>query len=294
MANDRIATSENMDSTAQNHKASSIPVTRIQPSYGWTSLQLGQLWEYRELLGFLAWRDVQVRYKQTALGVSWVILQPLLTTLIFTVIFGNLARLPSENIPYAIFTMAGLVPWNFFAGAITRSSSSLVGNANLVSKVYFPRLVIPIAGVLSGLIDLAIVLILLFVLMLVFGRAPTLAIITLPLFVLLTVAAGLGVGLWLAALNVRYRDVAYLVPFLTQFWLYATPVVYSASMIPSQWRFLYGLNPMAGVIEGFRWMLFGTDLSWPLLYVSITVIIALLISGAFFFRRVERTFADIL
>jgi lipopolysaccharide transport system permease protein len=270
-------------------------VIRIKPTRGWVPINLRDLWEYRELMYFLVWRDVKVRYKQTALGIAWVVLQPLATTLIFTVIFGNLARMPSGNLPYAVFAMAGLVPWNYFSGAFTRGSGSLIGSANLISKVYFPRLIIPIAGVMGGLLDMAIVMLLLFALMFYYGLAPTLAVLTLPLFVLMAVGTALGVSLWLSALNVQYRDVNYLVPFIAQFWMYATPVVYPSSLIPEQWRVLYGLNPMAGVVEGFRWALFGTgDGPGPMLLVSALMVVFLLVSGAFFFRRMERTFADVI
>lgn len=271
------------------------PVIVIRPSRGWASLNLRDLWEYRELLYFLIWRDVKVRYKQTALGVTWVVLQPLATTIIFTIIFGNLAKMPSENVPYALFAMAGLIPWNYFAGAFSRGGMSLVGNAHLISKVYFPRLVIPIANVAGGLVDLAIVLMVLLGLMLFYGSVPTAAVITLPLFLLLAIAAALGVSLWLSALNVQYRDVSYLIPFLAQFWLYATPVVYPSSLIPEQWRIIYGLNPMASVVEGFRWALFGTGQApGPMLAVSIAIVVLLLVSGAFFFKRMEDTFADVV
>ena len=276
-------------------QAPALTVIRIKPTRGWAPIHLGDLWEYRELLYFLIWRDVKVRYKQTALGVAWVVLQPLATTLIFTVIFGNLAKISSGNLPYAVFAMAGLVPWNFFSGAFTRGSGSLVGSAHLISKVYFPRLIIPIAGVLGGLVDMAIVMVLLFALMLYYGIVPTLAVLTLPLFVLMAIGTALGVSLWFSALNVQYRDVNYLVPFIAQFWLYATPVVYPSSLIPEKWRVIYGLNPMAGVVEGFRWALFGTgEGPGPMLLVSVAMVAFILVSGAFFFRRMERTFADII
>ena len=276
-------------------RSGTTPIIHIRPSHGWVIPELRDLWEYRELLYFLVWRDVKVRYKQTALGVAWVVLQPLATTLMFTVIFGNLAKIPSENMPYAVFSLAGLVPWNFFAGALSRGGVSLVGSAHLISKVYFPRLVIPVASVLGGLVDLAIVFALLLGLMLFFGIVPTAAIVTLPLFLLLALATALGVSLWLAALNVQYRDVGYLIPFLAQLWMYATPVVYPASMIPEQWRILYGLNPMTGVVEGFRWALFGTGQAPGLmLAVSVLTVSVLLVSGAFFFQRMEETFADVV
>jgi lipopolysaccharide transport system permease protein len=224
-----------------------------------------------------------------------VVLQPVLTTLIFTVIFGNLAKMPSENLPYAVFALAGIVPWNFFSGAVTRGGASLVGNAGMLTKVYSPRLVMPIASVLAGLVDMGIVLALLGALMFLFNVSPTPAIVTLPLFLLLALATSIGVSLWLSALNVQYRDVNYLLPFVTQFWLYATPVVYPASLIPANWRMLYGLNPMAGVVEGFRWALFGTnEAPGPMLAVSVAMVLVLLVSGAYFFKRMEKKFADVI
>lgn len=292
---DRVLTENATGLTGTGVAPIEPPTIRIRPPRGWVALDLRELWEYRELLYFLVWRDVKIRYKQTVLGVAWVVLQPLLTTLIFTVIFGNLAKIPSENLPYAVFAMAGLIPWNYFAGAFARGGTSLVGSANLISKVYFPRLIIPISSILGGLIDAAIVLAVLAALMLFYGVAPTIAIVTLPLFLLLAVLTALGVSLWLSALNVQYRDVGYLVPFIAQFWMYATPVVYPASMIPAQWRLLYGLNPMTGVVEGFRWALFGTgEGPGPMLAISFVMVTVLLVSGAFFFKRMENTFADVV
>jgi lipopolysaccharide transport system permease protein len=287
---------ENLTAPLQASQATTQAlVIRIRPSRGWVSLDLHNLWEYRELLYFLVWRDVKVRYKQTVLGVAWVALQPLATTLIFTVIFGNLAKIPSENLPYAVFAMAGLLPWNYFAGAFSRGGQSLVGSAHLISKVYFPRMIIPIASIAAGLVDFVIVLLLLIALMLFFGITPTAAIVTLPLFLLLAIATALGVSLWLSALNVQYRDVGYLIPFVSQFWMYATPVVYPASLIPEQWRLLYALNPMTGVVEGFRWALFGTGQApGALLSVSVGIVLVLLAGGAFFFKRMEDTFADVV
>ena len=271
------------------------PVIRIRPTRGWASLHLRDVWEYRELLYFLALRDIKVRYKQTVFGVAWVVIQPLVTTLIFSVIFGNLAKIPSENLPYAVFALAGLVPWNFFASAFARGSASLVGSANLISKVYFPRLIIPIAGVLAGLVDFAIVLVLVLALMFFYGAGITPALFFLPLYILLVIAIALGVSLWLSALYVQYRDVGYVVPFLAQFWLYATPVVYPASLIPERWRVLYALNPMVSVVEGFRWALLGTHTApGAMTMVSAAVALALLISGSFYFRRMEQSFADVL
>ncbi|HEY6041059.1 MAG TPA: ABC transporter permease [Anaerolineae bacterium] len=266
----------------------------IRPSRGWVAVNLRDVWEYRELLYFMVWRDVKVRYKQTLLGVAWVVLQPLATTLVFTIIFGNLARMPSDNLPYALFALAGLIPWNYFASAFARGGTSLVSSANLISKVYFPRLIIPLSSVLGGLVDTAIVLVMLLVLMPFFGIVPTAAILTLPLFLLLAIATALGISLWLTALNVQYRDVSYVIPFIGQFWFYATPVVYPASLIPEQWRWLYGLNPMTGVVEGFRWALFGKEPPGYLLAVSVVIVIVLIVSGSFVFRRMEKTFADVV
>lgn len=272
-----------------------VPHLRIRPSRGWAALKLRDVWEYRELLYFLVWRDVKVRYKQTALGVLWVVLQPLATTIVFTLIFGNLAKMPSENLPYAVFALAGLLPWNYFAGAIGRGGSSLVGSANLISKVYFPRLIIPISSVLAGLVDFAITFLLLVALMLFYGYPPTLSWLLLPFFLLMAIATALGVSLWLSALNVQYRDVGYLIPFLVQLWFFATPVVYPSSLVPAPWNLLLALNPMAGVVDGFRWALFGkTAAPGPLILVSIAVVIVTLVSGLFVFKRMERTFADVV
>jgi lipopolysaccharide transport system permease protein len=272
-----------------------VPTTIIEPSSGWVGLQLGQVWRYRELLYFLVWRDVKVRYKQTSLGVAWVVLQPLATTLILTVIFGSLAKLPSNNLPYAVFALAGLVPWNYFSASLSRGANSLIGSANLISKIYFPRLIIPIAAVLSGLLDAVVVLGLMFALMFFYGIVPSSTIVALPFFLLLAVAAALSISLWLAALNVHYRDVSYLVPFLTQFWLYATPVVYPLNLVPERWRGLYSLNPMVGVVEGFRAALFGsTETPWRFVAVSVVTVTVLLVGGLLFFRRTEKTFADVV
>jgi lipopolysaccharide transport system permease protein len=271
------------------------PVIQIRPTKGWASLQLPALWEYRELLYFLAWRDIKVRYKQTVLGAAWAIIQPVATMLIFTIIFGRLAKIPSDNIPYPIFCFCALLPWNYFASAFSRSSGSLVNNAHLISKVYFPRLVIPISSLLSGLLDFAIAFLFLIGMMFYYHIVPTISILWLPVFMLMAIATALGVGLWLGALNVLYRDIGYLVPFLSQIWMYATPVVYPSSLIPEKWRIIYGLNPMAGVVEGFRWALIGRGTKpGPMFFVSAFVTIILLVSGAFYFRRMERTFADII
>jgi len=274
------------------------PTIVIQPTRGLASLQLKALWEYRELLGFLVWRDVKVRYKQTALGVAWIILQPLVSMVIFTLLFGVLLNAPSNGAPYPIFAYAGLLPWNYFAGSLTRSSQSLVGSANLITKVYFPRLVIPISGVLGGLVDFAVSSVVLGILMLFYRIAPTANIIWLPFFLLLAMATALGFGLWLAALNVRFRDVNYLTPFLVQIWMYLTPVIYSVTLIPEQYRWLLALNPMTGVVEGFRWALLGgvmqVEPPGALFAVSVVITLVVLVTGAIFFRSTERTFADII
>ncbi len=266
----------------------------IEPARGWQAVELRDLWRYRELLYFLTWRDVKVRYKQTFLGAAWAILQPLLTMVIFSVIFGQLAKLPSDGIPYPIFTFTALLPWQLFAFALTNSSNSLVGSQNLVSKVYFPRLVIPIASVLPGLVDFAISFVVLLGMMLYFQIPLTARALVLPLFLLLALGTALGVGLWLSALNVEYRDIRYVVPFLTLFWQYATPVAYSSSLIPEKWRLLYGLNPMTGVVEGFRWALLGSGDVGEMLWVSVLIILVLLVTGLLYFKRMEATFADVI
>ncbi len=270
------------------------PTVIIQPSRGLASLQMRALWEYRELLYFLVWRDVKVRYKQTALGVAWVILQPVVSMLIFSGLFGVLLKAPSDGVPYPLFLYAGLLPWNYFAGSLNRSSTSLVNSAHLISKVYFPRLVVPLSGVLTGLVDFGVAATVFILLMLWYRMVPTAAIFLLPVFVLLAMATALGFGLWLAALNVRYRDVNYLVPFLVQVWMYLTPVVYAVTLIPERLRWLLALNPMTGVVEGFRWALLGAQPPGPLFLVSVLITLIVLVGGAFFFRSTERTFADII
>lgn len=269
-------------------------VTRIRPSQGWVPLRLRDLWEYRELLYFLVWRDVKVRYKQTALGAAWAIIQPFMTMVVFSIFFGRLANIPSDGIPYPIFSFAALVPWTFFSNGLTNASNSLVGSANLLKKVYFPRLVIPLAAVLAGIIDFVLAFVVLLGMMVVYGITPTVNVIWLPFFLLLALITALGVGLWLAALNVEYRDIRYVVPFLVQFWLFATPIAYPSSLLPEPWRTLYGLNPMVGVVEGFRWALLGTDRAPGILVlVSFVAALLILVSGAFYFRRMEKTFADV-
>jgi lipopolysaccharide transport system permease protein len=269
--------------------------TVFEPSQGMLALPWRELWEYHELLYFLVWRDIKVRYKQTVIGAAWAVIQPVLTMVVFSVFFGNLAKIPSDGIPYPIFAFTALLPWQLFANAVTGAGNSLVSSQSLITKVYFPRLIVPIAAVLAGLPDFGIAFVVLLGLMAWFGVVPTLAVLTLPLFVLLALLTALAVGLWLAALNVQYRDVRYTIPFLTQFWMYATPVAYPSSLIPEQWRALYGLNPLAGVVEGFRWALLGkTDPPGPLLLVSIASVAVLLITGLIYFQRVEGSFADVV
>ena len=271
------------------------PRLRIAPSRGWVSLKLRELWEYRELLYFLVWRDIKVRYKQTALGASWAIIQPFMTMVVFSLFFGHLARMPSDGLPYPIFTFAALVPWAFFANGLNQSSNSLVGSSNLITKVYFPRLIVPLASVFSGIVDFLVAFGVLLGMMLYYGLVPTLNILWLPLYVLLALVTSLGVGLWLSALNVEYRDVRYIIPFITQFWLFATPIAYPSSLLPEPWRTIYGLNPMVGVVEGFRWALLRTNTApGAIVAVSASAAVLILISGAFYFRRMEKTFADIV
>lgn len=273
-----------------------LPHLRIQPSKGWVSLKLGELWAYRELLYFLTWRDIKVRYKQTVLGAAWAVLQPFLTMVVFSLFFGGLAQIPSDGVPYPIFSYTALVPWTFFATGLTMSSNSLVGSANLIKKVYFPRLTIPIATVLSGAVDFVITFVVLIGMMLVFGIVPTANVIVLPFFVLLAFVTALGVGLWLSAMNVQFRDVRYTVPFLTQFWMFVTPIAYPSSLIENNiLRAIYGINPMAGVVEGFRWALLGTDSApGPVIIVSSIAAALLLVSGLYYFRRMEKSFADVV
>jgi lipopolysaccharide transport system permease protein len=272
-----------------------MPITRIEPSRGWISLKLDELWAYRELLFFLTWRDIKVRYKQTVLGAAWAILQPFFTMVVFSLFFGKLARIPSDDIPYPIFSYAALVPWQFFANGLSSSSTSLVGSANLIKKVYFPRLAIPISAVVSGAVDFALAFLVLLGMMLFYGIVPTGAIIWLPCLLVLALATSLGAGLWLTALNVQFRDVRYVVPFLVNAWMFATPIAYPSSLLDEPWRTLYGINPMAGVVEGFRWALLGTATApGPIVLVSAAVAALLLVSGAFYFRRMEKTFADVV
>jgi homopolymeric O-antigen transport system permease protein len=258
-------------------------------------VELRELWKYRELLYFLTWRDLKVHYKQTALGAAWAVIQPLFMMIVFSVFFGRLARVPSDGVPYPVFTFCALLPWQVFANALTASSNSLVSNQNLITKVYFPRLVVPISAVLGGLVDFAIAFVILIGMLVFYGIVPGWQIVALPAFIVFAVMTALAVGLWLSALNVQYRDVRYTINFLTQFWLFATPVAYPSSIVPAKWRVLYGLNPMAGVVEGFRWCLLSQrDSPSPLVFVSALVVLVLLVGGLFYFRRMEQQFADVV
>jgi len=270
-------------------------VTVIEPPAGWSSLGLRELWAYRELLYFLTWRDIKVRYKQTALGASWAIIQPLLTMVVFSLFFGRLAKVPSDGVPYPLFSFAALVPWTFFANGLTQSANSVVASQQLVTKIYFPRLAIPIATVLSGLIDFVIAFVVLIGMMVYYGAPLSARALWIVPLLLLAFVASLGVGLWLAALNVQYRDVRYAVPFLTQVWLFATPIAYPSSLLGEPWRTVYGLNPMVGVVEGYRWALLGSG-SAPgsMVLVSCLAALAVLVGGVLYFRRMEQTFADVI
>ncbi len=271
------------------------PLMRIRPARGRARLHLGELWSYRELLYFLAWRDVKVRYRQATLGVAWVILQPILTVTLFTILFGRLLKAPSEGVPYAVFVFAALLPWQLFATALNQSGNSLVVNQQLITKVYFPRILLPVASVLAGLIDFGVAFLVLLVLLFYYGIVPSAAVALLPLFLLAALGTGLAAGLWLSALNARYRDVQHLLPFLTQFWFFATPIAYSSTLVPESWRTVLGLNPMAGVAEGFRWALLGQELTvGPLILVSVGLSTALLVGGLLYFLRMETTFADVV
>ncbi len=271
-------------------------ITYLRPARGWASLNLGDIWRYRELVYFLTWRDIKVRYKQTLLGASWAILRPLLTMVVFSIFFGGLAKISSDGYPYPVYTYAALLPWELFSNALSVASRSLVGNANMITKIYFPRMILPLSSVLAGLVDFAIAFLVLIALMIGYGIAPTSAVWTLPFFLLLAVITALGVGLWLSALNVLYRDIGYIIPFLTQLWMFITPVVYPTSMLPESWRFIYALNPMSGVVDGFRWALLGNQASapGPNLIISSVIAVLLLVTGMFYFRRMERQFADMV
>ena len=275
--------------------SSKVYMIRIEPSIRGVSLGLKGIWEYRELLIIFVWRDLKVRYRQTVIGALWAVIQPFLTMVIFSVFFGRLAGVPSDGIPYPIFSYAALVPWTFFANGVTQASNSLVNSADMIKKIYFPRLTMPMASVFAGLVDFVLALIVLLGMMLYYGFVPTINTIWLPLFVILAMITALGVSFWLSALNVQFRDVRYMIPFITQAWLFATPVAYSSSLLSEPWRTLYGLNPMVGVVEGFRWALLGTSAApSPIILISFVVALGILISGILYFRRMEKTFADVI
>ena len=280
-------------STAPSRDA--LPEIVFTPPTGWPGLNLRELWEFRDLLYFLVWRDIKVRYKQTVLGVGWAVLQPLLTMVVFSIFFGVLGRMSSEGLPYPVFFYAALVPWSYFAACVRRSSESLVGSGSLISKVYFPRLILPLASVLSSLVDFGFSFVVLLVLMVFYRMAPTPAVLLLPAYLLLAMITGLGAGLWLSALNVRYRDFRFVVPFMIQTWFFVTPIIYPSSVVPEPWHTWYGLNPMVGVVEGFRQALLSTTTTpGPIVWVSALVSVILLLSGVYFFRRMEHTFADVV
>jgi len=270
-------------------------VVILRPSRGWIALNLKELWVFRELIYFLTWRDIKVRYKQTVLGAAWAILQPLINMLVLTFIFGNLAKLSTDNIPRPIFTFTALLPWGLFSKALTDAGRSMLANRSMITKVYFPRLIIPLSSVLGGLLDFLIQFTILLAMMFYYRIVPTSAVWTLPLFLLLSILTAFGFGLWLSALNVLYRDIGYILPFLTQIWMLVTPVAYSATSIPAKWQFLYAVNPMVGVVEGFRWALLGAQPpAVETLLISVLISLALLVSGMYYFRRMERTFADMV
>lgn len=285
---------EELTAQAAPSHESPQPTRVIKPVRGWSGVDWSVLWRYKDLIRFLTWRDIQLRYRQTVLGIAWALIQPIGTMTVFTVFFGRFGKMPSEGVPYPVFALAGLLPWQLFAYALSESSNSLLGNQNLLTKVYFPRLVIPMASVLSGLVDFAVALVLLLAMMAWYHLVPTIAVLVLPLLVLLAITTALGVGLWLSALNVQYRDVRYTTPFLTQFWFFSTPIAYPSSLVPEKYRLLLGLNPMAGVVEGFRWALLGVGHLPPMTALSAAVSVLLLYSGMIYFTRMERTFADIV
>ncbi len=272
------------------------PTIRIAPTNGWVSLRLSELWEYRELLFYMTVRNISVRYKQTVMGAAWAVIQPFLTMVVFSIFFGRMAKIPSDGVPYPIFSYAALVPWTFFSNGLTSASNSLVGGANLLKKVYFPRLAMPISSVLSSGVDFVLAFMVLLIMMFYYGISPTANIVWLPLLLLLAFTTSLGASLWLSAMNVQFRDVKYALQFIVQFWMFATPIVYPASLIENPlMRAVYAINPMVGVVEGFRWALIGTDTApGRMVLVSSATAVALLIGGLFYFRRMERTFADVV
>lgn len=280
---------DNVDKVPEN-----LPVMIIRPSKGWIPHDLKELWDYRDLIYFFSWRDIKLRYKQTALGFSWAIIQPFLAMVVFTLFFGNLAKVPSDGVPYPIFAYAALLPWTLFSEGMTRSTNSMVLNSNIIKKVYFPRLILPISGILSPIVDFVIAFTILVGMIIYYGIYPTMNVIWLPAFLLLAIITSLGIGIWLTALNAMYRDFQYIVPFLVQIWMYASPVVYSASIVPSKYQILYALNPMAGVIEGFRWAILGTEAPSIIILVSALISILLLVTGVLYFTHIEKTLSDVV
>ncbi|HEY4742760.1 MAG TPA: ABC transporter permease [Candidatus Acidoferrales bacterium] len=279
--------------SARSNPFRELPVLRITPPGRWWIIPFGELWEYRGLLYFFMWRDIKVRYKQTAIGIAWVVLQPLLTMAVFTLFFGRLAKLPSQGLPYPIFYFAALVPWTYFSGALQNTTNIVVENQRVITKVYFPRLILPMSAVLSGLVDFAIGFVVLVGMTIGYRLHPGIAAVWLPVMLLLAITTALGVGLWLSALNALYRDVRYVIPFLIQFWMFASPVAYPSSLVPERWRWLYGLNPMAGVIDGFRWALTGHgEPPGLILLASASAVLVVFLGGLFFFQRMEGTVAD--
>jgi lipopolysaccharide transport system permease protein len=281
--------------TADSDILKKLHVLRIVPPGRWWAIPFGELWEYRELLYFFVWRDIKIRYKQTAIGAAWAVLQPFLTMLVFSLFFGRLAHIPSDGIPYPIFFYSALLPWMYFAAALQHATNIIVENQRMITKVYFPRLTLPLSAVLSGLVDFGISFLMFLAMMVYYGIRPGAAVLWLPVFLLLAILTALGVGLWLSALNAIYRDVRYVLPFLVQFWMFASPVVYASSLVPAKWRWLYGLNPMVGVIEGFRWSLTGRgDPPGRLFLISTAVVAAVLLSGIGYFQKMETTVADVV
>ena len=281
--------------TAGKSVLSRSSVLRIAPSQGWWEFPFSELWDYRELLYFMVWRDIKIRYKQTAIGAAWAVLQPFLTMLVFSLFFGKLAHVPSEGMPYPIFYYSALLPWMYFAAALQNATNAIVENQKVITKVYFPRVALPLAAVLASLVDFAISFLMFLVLMIYYGVHPTAAIVWFPAFLLLAILTALGVGLWLSALNAIYRDVRYVMPFLIQFWMFASPVAYPSSLVPEKWRWVYGLNPMAGVIEGFRWSLAGHgNAPGAMVFVSAAVVVLVLLGGLAYFQHMDTTVADVV
>ncbi len=285
----------NSQSAIRNPQFIESPVVSIRPASGPLSLNFKELWAYRELLYFFVWRDIKVRYKQTVIGAGWAIIQPFFTMVVFSLFFGKLAKIPSEGLPYPIFSYSALLPWMYFSNALTQATSAMVGNQNVITKVYFPRVILPLSAVVSGLVDFGIAFLILVGMMIYYGVMPTSAALLVPLFLALAIITALGVGLWLSAMNAVYRDVRYAVPFMIQLWMFASPVAYPSSLVPMKWRWLYGLNPMAGVIEGFRWSLTGQGQPpGPLLFASAVAVIVVFIGGLFYFHKMEGTIADVV